>query len=367
MSNDQQVNFEDEEAGAWMKRGIASLQAGTPEALREAVRCFEIAIEMRRKLPLENLACRYKLAASLINRGDALTRLGAVENSDDAIHSHTEAVALLQAIPPDDGGLYLKRLAIAWINRGLALELKGDQAALEEAVSSCRKAIDLLEGSPLAIGGEFVLIKAGVRVNYGNALLRSSGDAIGVGATEACEVAAQALALIAGIESSEPAAAEIGFKARHVLCQSLVALQMIAPPEEASRMDFIGRLTDTVEDGLRLAREWEKGGVTAFRGLATRLFHVGVLVYETGQPHFLAEFLLDYLDPERATCIVPVDLKWFAMADESLSRVRHQLQISSFESLATEQGKRRMELLGQLGVAQAKLQALRHQIGKPAE
>ncbi len=225
MSTEQLTNPEDEQAVACMKRGIALLQTGTPDSLREAVRCFDSAIELRRKSPLENPAFRYKLAAGLINRGDALTRMGGGENPDDAINSHTEAIALLQDLPPDDGGLYLKRLAIAWINRGLALEVKGGRPALEEAAASCRKAIDLLDASPLATGGEFSLIKAGARVNYGNALLRSSGESGGVAA---CEVAGAALSLLAGSESGEPAAAEAGFKARHVMCQALVA-QLMAP------------------------------------------------------------------------------------------------------------------------------------------
>lgn len=348
----------DEPAGAWMQRGIALLHAGTPDSLREAIRCFDSAIELRRKLPLEeNPAFRYGLAAGLINRGEALVRLGGVENAGEAVNSHTEAIELLQDLPQEDNALYLKRLAIAWINRGLALEAKGGEQALAEAVSSFQKAIDLMEGSPPDADGQFNLIKSGARINYGNALLRSSGDS---GAAGACEAAEKALSLLAGSEASEPAAADAGFKARHVMCQAWIALLVAAPPgDDAIRMDLTGKLTDTVEDGLRLARDWERAGVTSFRPLATQLFHVGVLVYERNQPHFLAEFLLDHLDPERETCIVPVDAGWLALADESLSRVRRQFQASSFELLATDQGRRRLETLGQLGTAQARLQALR--------
>lgn len=344
----------DDPAGILMKRGIALLNTGTPEALRESIRCFDQAIALRRQLPLEDPAFRYKLAAGLINRGDALTRLG--ENPDEAIKSHTEAIALLQNLPPDDTGLYLKRLAIAWINRGVALQAKGDSSALIEAVASFQKAIDLLDNSQLAADAQFRLVKAGACLNYGNALLCSSG---GSSASAASEAAEKALSLLAGSESGDPAIAEAGLKARHVLCQSLVAMLVAAPPgDDSLRMDLTGRITDTVEEGLHFARDWERAGVTAFHTLATQLFQVGTLVYERSQPQFLAEFLLDQLDPERGTCIAPVDKGWLVFADASLSRARHQLQPSSFELLGTEQDRRRLEILGPLGAAQEKIKAM---------
>ncbi len=340
-----------------MKQGIALMEIGNPDSLREAVRCFDQAIQLRRQLPPDDPASRYKLAAGLINRGEALTRLGGAENSDEAINSHTEAIALLENIPPDDNGLYLKRLAIAWVNRGIALEAKGGPPALAEAVSSFQKAIDLIEGPPHSNDLQYALIRAGARVNYGNALMRSSGDS---GASAACEAAEQALSLLKGSETGDRAAAEAGFKARHVLCQALVAMLVeAAPGGEAARMDLAGRITDAVEEGLRMARDWERAGVTSFRALATQLFHVGTLVYERCQPQFLADFLLDHLDPERDTSIAPVDKDWLAFADESLSRVLRGFQGFDFESLATDEGRRRLQTLSRVEEARARLQALR--------
>ncbi len=83
------------------------------------------------------------------------------------------------------------------------------------------------------------------------------------------------------------------------------------------------------------------------------------MVYERNQPHFLGEFLLDHLDPERETCIVPVNPGWLVIADESLTRTRQQLQSADFKLLATEQGRRQLEILGQLKETQARLQTLR--------
>lgn len=344
------------QAGEWMHRGIALLQSRDREQLREAIHCFDQAIELRRQLPLgENPEFRYALAAGLINRGEALSMLGDAENAAEAVKSHSEAIELLQLLPPDGNALHLKRLAIAWINRGVALEIQGDAPALAEAVSSFQKAIDLLENSPHAADPQFAFVMAGARINHGNTLLRSSGDSA---APAACESAEKALSLLAGSDPRDQAAAGAGFKARHVLCRSLVAMLAAAPPgDESTRLDLTGRITDAVEEGLRMQRDWEKAGVTAFRPLATQLFQVGTLVYERSQPQFLADFLLDYLDPERPTCIVPVDKAWLAFADESLARVRGQFPVSDFQFLATEEGRRGLEILARLTAAREKLKA----------
>jgi tetratricopeptide (TPR) repeat protein len=97
-----------------MERGIALLDSGAPDALPEAIRCFDQAIELRRRLPLAEIpGFRYGLAAGWINRGDALTRLGSSENLADAVNSYTAAIELLRDPPPGDDGSFLRRLAIA--------------------------------------------------------------------------------------------------------------------------------------------------------------------------------------------------------------------------------------------------------------
>lgn len=158
--------------------------------------------------------------------------------------------------------------------------------------------------------------------------------------------------------SRELAAAEGGFKARHILCQALTAL-LGSSSDDATRLDLVGRITDAVEDGLGLARTWDNAGVTTFRPLATELFHLGALIYENHQPHFLAEFLLDHLDPVRAGCAVPGNEGWHAIAGESLSRVRREIRNTDFGLLATPPGRRRLETLGEVRSAEARLEALR--------
>ena len=347
----------DELASAWMKRGIAHLHMGAPDMLTEAVRCFDRAIELRKSLPLaENPAFRYGLAAGWLNRGDALARLGGAENIDTALASHAEAIALLETLPLEQDPLYVKRLAIAWLNRGIALESKQNAQALAEAVQSYQKTIVLLGDPKHAGDGSLNFILAGAWLNFGNASLHASGDAA---ARETCAAAEKALSLIAKTESKELEPAEIGLKARHLLCRATLA-QLIETEGGEAPMDFIGTITDTVEDGLRLARDWEKAGVTRFRLIATQLFHVGALIYEKNQPQFLPEFLIDHLDPDRPTCVLPaVNNDWHAIATESLARVRQCIHNFDFGMLATPQGRQWIDLMNEVKAAESRLGDLR--------
>ena len=134
-------------ASGWMESGIALLEGGAPEVLDDAIRCFDEAIELRRRLPFaEDPGFRYGLAAGWINRGDALTRLGGPSNLADAVQSYTEAIDLLKAPPAGDDGSFVRRLAIAGMNRGIALEEEKSAPSQADAIHSYKQAIRLLSG-----------------------------------------------------------------------------------------------------------------------------------------------------------------------------------------------------------------------------
>jgi hypothetical protein len=118
-------------------------------------------------------------------------------------------------------------------------------------------------------------------------------------------------------------------------------------------MDLIGKLTDAVESALDLAQSWERAGVTRFSPLAAQFFHFGALVYERHQPHFLADFLLDYLAPEVAGRSARVDATWFAIAGESLARARARLGQSEITLLTAPQCARKLEILCEVRAAEA--------------
>lgn len=339
-----------------MERGIALMKTGGPDTIRDAIRCFDEAIDLRGQLPLvENPGFRYGLAGAWINRGDALTRLGGWEDLVEAVDSYTTAIELLKDLPAHEDGLFVRRLAIAWLNRGIALEEQKSEPALAEAVRSYNEAVKTLSHLHHATDARHNLVLASAWINLGNALLRFPGAKL---AAQAGAAAEKALPLLAETESKELAAAEAGLKARHILCQALTVLLDAPSSGVPAEMDFIGRMTDATEDALRLAQVWEKAGETCFRPLATQFFRLSALVYEKHQPHFLAEFLLEHLDPARETCFLPLMESWLAIGRESLSRVCRGLSEQGFAWLAAPQGARRLETLKELRAAEARLEIL---------
>jgi len=356
MSSDGNAHL-DHLASIRMESGIALVHHGAPAALHEAIRCFDEAIELRQRLPLaESPGSRYGLAAGWINRGDALTRLGGSQDLADAVNSYTAAIELLKDLPAGDDGSFVRRLAIAWLNRGIALEEQNTEQTLAAAMDSYKEAIQLLSCPRRTAAGKLKVVLASAWVNLGNALLRPAGRAL---AEEACGAAEQALSLLAENEATELAAAEAGLKARHILCQAVTLFLDGGRHDASTELDLIGKMTDVVEGALSLVRCWEKAGVTCFRPMATQFFHLGALAYEKYQSHFLAEFLLDHLEPDWVTNFLPSSATWFMIAEESLARVRCGLRSCEFALLNTPQGIRRLEILKEVRVVEERLQMLR--------
>lgn len=105
--------------------------------------------------------------------------------------------------------------------------------------------------------------------------------------------------------------------ARHVLCHMMA--RHLSATSDGTVSDDVHQTTDVVDEGLALARQWEKAGVTRFRAIAYDLFRFGSRVYALYQPHFLAEFVRDNLDP----------------ADSSEEYVRSEaMQIAAREALS---------------------------------
>ena len=279
------------QASVLMKRGIACLEAGTTASWTEAIPFFERAIEIRRALPLDrNPMFRYGLAAGWMNRADALTRLGGAENLDIAMTSYDEAIAVLNAMNLDASPLFRRRFAMAWQNRGLTAER---HARLTEAARSFDAAIAALSVEAADAIDDRNVILAVAWTN--RARVHAAADE----AVHARRSAHTALSLVRDREHTEALAAEAGLTARHVLCQALARAieghDGSAPPEE--RADA----TDAVDEGMALARHWERRGVERFRPLAFDLFRFGVRVYHAHQPQFLNEFVLENVDPDASS------------------------------------------------------------------
>lgn len=278
-----------------MKRGIALLEENTISSLKQAIGCFDKAIELRSGLPLDaNNRFRYGLAAGWMNRGDALTRLASSEHFTEAVRSYDEALKYLCFLPLDEDVLFRKRLAIAWINRGTTLLAQGRN--LNEARRSFDEGIALLGHEQTAALPERNQLLGCAWMNRGNTLLRLAKPE----PRAAYEAAKTALKFIIGAESVDTVSAEAGFKARHVLCQAIVLLAEEHSKNEPAAKEWVMEAMDAVDEGLKLAREWEMKNVVRFRPLAGELFCFGVRAYQMYQPQFLGEFILESLDPSQS-------------------------------------------------------------------
>jgi hypothetical protein len=342
-------------ASGWMKRGIALLNENTTASLTSSLHWFEGAIELRRTLPLdENSWYRYVLAAGWMNRGDVLTRLGSPENLAEAVHSFDQALALLRTLELESNPLFRKRLALAWMNRGLALQEQGTSVSLRAALASFDEAITVLSDPPALEFAENRPILACALANRGNALLEITPPAPAL----ARESAEQALALIAPAEGQEILAAETGLKARHILCRA-IAMQLADRTSATAPDDLVAAATDAVDDGMKLARNWEARGERRFRDLAGELFRFGAHAYQMHQSHFLTEFLLENLDPSHSRDAFPGEPKMHRAAGEAIARAVAEIQRDGFRSLNTPRFDRFLESLRQLRITQTRLDYLR--------
>ncbi len=336
-----------------MHRGMDLMETNLPANLEEAVRCFDEAIALRLTLPLaENSRHRYGLAAGWMNRGDALARLGAPDQLIASVKSYDEALSLLLTLPLQEDPLYPRRLVIAWINRGFARQKEPTPAAQTDAVRCFREALAVLDSSPATAIADRVLLQAGAWTNLAGALLNDSAPQ----AEEAMKAVRQVLILIKPSEQNDVASAEAGFKARYLLCR---AIAMESRDGLTVKPELLATATDAVDESLSLARHWEQLGDDRFREPARDLFRFGCRLYQTGQPRFLAEFLLENLDPKKAAGTLPVDQKTHEAAIAALWTALKEIQRDGFKSLSTPRFEQLLEKLRTLRITEERLTQLR--------
>jgi hypothetical protein len=316
-----------------MQRGIALLNENTTGSLTEAVGFFDRALAIRRAViePGDHWQA-YLTAASWMNRGDALTRLAQIAG---AVRSYDEALTLMRAVPLEADPLYRRRLAIAWMNRGISLHQQGTAAAWAEAVQSFERGIEVVREHP-----EHSSLLACAWMNRGNALLRTAPPQ----SAEARASAVAALDILVATEERDLLAAETALKARYIICQAIAELLAEKPATDGAA-DLISAATDAVEEGMRLARDWEKRGETSFRSLLGDFFRFGVAIYREHQSRFLAEFVLENLDPARSPTSLPENREMYVLAARALTAVADELRTDGFAAVNTPRFDRHLETL----------------------
>lgn len=345
-------------AKVWMKRGIALLSANNPAVLPEALNCFDQALAIRRELPFEESAWfRWLLTACWMNLGDVQTRMGNPADLTAAVQSFDEAIFHLQKLPLEEDSQYRGRLALAWMNRSLALRAQATPESLHLALQSLDHGKTVIEESVTAKLPVNAALLPTLLINRAALLLEITPPRM----LEAMQVAEEALNLCQPTEHLTLQAAEIGLKARHIFCRA-VAMLLETPPVDTSRADdWIIQATDKVDEAMHLTARWERQGMPEhFRALRHELFRYGCNLLLAYQPHFMAEFLLDVLDPEQgspllaktddlyqvgleALNLAAVELRRRGPLDLGLQKMDRLIEVLESLSQATERIKKRAE------------------------
>ena len=228
------------------------------------------------------------LAACWFNRGDALMQL-ATPTKSRAIHSTTRAsrsCAASRSIRIRDTP------AIRGCRTRLAQLAHGEDAGgVASAVNSFDEALNVLESDAASALADRDYLVAGVWANIAIARAAAKTREADVLARAA---ALRAIGLAANLERDDMPSAEVGLKARYVLCQ-VIAGQLPAQSTAGANMpDEVHEATDHAEAGLALAKQWEAKGELRFWPLAHDLYRFAEVVYERYQPQFLAEFLHEH-------------------------------------------------------------------------
>ncbi len=345
----------DDLANVRLNRGLALLASGVPEKLTEAVKDFDACVALRRDLPAgPNHQFHFGLVAGWMNRADALTRLGTPEALAEALRSYDEALALLKTLPVDENDWFRHRLAVAWMNRAITRQTLGGEGAVTETLAGFDEAIALLKDHRLLERPEGRHLYACVWLNRAGLFLAQAPERV----AEARESAIAARDVLRPLEREQPGLTDVALKARHAICRAL-ATELAAAPAGTDLREKIGEATDAVDEGLALARVWEERGVTIFKPVEAELFRFGTELFQKHQPHFLAEFVLENLDPERSPAAARASAPMFQAGFESLGRSLQELQARGFAEMGGPGMERVLETLKDLRAAEERLRQLR--------
>ena len=343
-------------ANLWTNCGITLLRTGSHANLREAISCFDKAIGIRDSLPKDMHNVLWGLAAGWMNRGDAFMQQGTAVTAAEAVVSYDHALSALKELATFDHPPFVIRYAVCWMNRGHALMSTGNAEVRQEALTSLESSRDTLRNSPTPNDPEHLCTLACVQMSHASIVF---ADQTQLSIERSRSEVQEALLLVAPFEEAEPFAAEISLKSRHLFCRILATLLDKSGPAAPEFDDWINEVTDVVDDGMKLERSWELRGLPDFRPLACELFRFGCRVFLIRQPHFLAEFILDSLDPERSEGAPVTSREIHHVASACIWDAALEIERRSKQPENAGAHGRFIELLNELHEADSRLAVLR--------
>lgn len=241
---------------------------------------FRIAAADREKLPWrEDVEAAWLLSACWLNLGDVLVRAGDSALLREALASLDRAIETMGPLDMNENPAFQDRLILALLNRAGAWSDYGDS---EAALRDFAQAESMLEKWRVDATPMRQFLAAMLPVNRARTIIGSGR------VREAWTEAKRGLGLLSAVAPTYEAALA-GIHARSIQCHVLARL-LDEPDGAASVGDWIAEATDAAEQALALVRE------TRFHGeWVADLVRYGAMIYRACQPHFLGEFLTEWL------------------------------------------------------------------------
>ncbi len=326
---------------------ILELQ-GKPEKLAEAGSSYDRARDIFTALPNQDAGLRRLTALAWMNRGNVLQKLSKPED----IASYEQAIALLGDVQGDAEAQSV--LAAVYLNRGSAFQRQNSPEARKSAADSFERAIQTLEKLGTDGSTQFVPLLAAARVNYAGALLGVPGSDFKTIRTSAIS----ALQIVGNAEANEYGAADLGLRARRVLCESIGLLLGNPNIPTAARGELVSEGTDVAESALSLGARWEQRNVPAFRPMVGWFFSFAAALYARQQPQFLSEFLADTLTADTSPAPWKASPQLAKIAIEAITLAKSGLQSRLGQPGAEDQTDSLNDVLTELNGAAEKYAAL---------
>lgn len=323
--------------GLWTYRGLLALAGDSTQSWRRAVAFFDKAIELRRSAVEFDFQARWASAAAWINRGEALAKLGGFEELRQAVEANVQAEILLSQFDLDEKTGYRTRFALTHKNRGELLAQIIDSFGvgdIDTAIEHFRIAAEIVRPAAARGVAEACRVLAATLTNLGRTRLLLKHCGSEQAEREARE--ALALALDSGIQGEEGVALEL--TARIGLCRILAS-----PHEEKNAAE----ITDLAEEGIRRTLDsLDTDSLISPRldTLLGQLFLCGADAYRRHLPDFLADYLLDFLDPERGADLLASSAACQEAAVKSLWQAIADLRRDGFQNFDSKAHERRIRL-----------------------
>ncbi|MDF1740003.1 MAG: tetratricopeptide repeat protein [Verrucomicrobiales bacterium] len=324
-------------ANLWTCCGLSALSENSKEARERSIGHFDKAISIRENTPEPTLSDQWGLSASWLNRGDALSRLGGEENLNLSLEATGKAAEILESFNLDENPAFRTRMALAWMNRGAAyIDLTSEYGRphQDDAIDAYQTAIEKLRPGAEKGIPETERILAVALTNLSRARLQLGGHFPEAGVAEARE----ALTLVGENEIADLELANLGITARISLCRSLELLQGNTPGDL--------EVTDIAEEGLSIVMKVRKNIGRFFPGEAMlgELMRCGAEAYLKHSPHFLADYLMEFLSDENENHLADVGA-CHEVAVQVLWQGISELQEKGFQDIGTEAFEKREALL----------------------